>query len=120
MFGLIKKVMILVISPITASPYCLLLKNQEYKVRKVIADNDYMTFRYKSGVNRCAGSCNDVENPYFKVFFPYVVKNISVNSIDLIPRKNVLRNITFHKCCKCSCLLDKRFATTHKSGIKKV
>ena len=65
MFGLIKKVMILVMSAITASPYCLLLKNQECKVRKVIIDNDYMTFPYKLKVDKCVGSCNDVENLKF-------------------------------------------------------
>ena len=27
--------------------YCLLLKNQECAVRKVIIDNDYMNFPYK-------------------------------------------------------------------------
>ena len=67
MFNLIKKVMILVLSAIsTVSPNCLLLKNQECKVRKVIIDNDYMTFPYKIEVDKCVGSCNDVENPYFK------------------------------------------------------
>ena len=65
MFGLIKKVMILVMSAITALPYCLLLKNQECKVRKVIIDNDYMTFPYKLKVDKCVGSCNDVENLKF-------------------------------------------------------
>ena len=39
MFNLIKKVMILILSAISAvSPNCLLLKNQECKVRKVIID----------------------------------------------------------------------------------
>ena len=78
MLGLIKKVMILLMSAITASPYCLLLKNQECKARKVIINNDYITFPYKIKVDKCSGSCNDVENPYFKVCLPDVVKNISV------------------------------------------
>ena len=61
MFNLIKKVMILILSAISAvSPNCLLLKNQECKVRKVIIDNDYMTFPYKIKVDKCVGSCNDV------------------------------------------------------------
>ena len=80
------------------SPYCLLLKNQECKVRKVVLDNDYMTFPYKIKVDKCVGSCNDAENPYFKVCLPDVVKNISVKSLDLISRKCV---------------------TTNKNGIKK-
>ena len=68
------------------SKNCLLLKNQECKVIKVM-DNDYMTFPYKIKVDKCVGSCNDVENPYFKVYLPDVVKNISVKSSDLISRR---------------------------------
>ena len=62
MFALIKKVLILVLSKISAlsgnflqnSPNCLLLKNQECKIRKVIVE--YMTFPYKIKVDKCVGS----------------------------------------------------------------
>ena len=71
MFSLIKKVVISIMllrlisgNFIKNSGYCLLLKNQECKVRKVIVDNDYMTYPYKIGVDRCIGSCNDKDNPY--------------------------------------------------------
>ena len=47
MFRLLKKVIILIISIPSAFGYCVLLKNQECAVRKVIIDNDYMTFPYK-------------------------------------------------------------------------
>ena len=86
MFDLIRKVMILVMPAITASPYCLLLKDQKREVKKVIIDNDYMTFPYKIKVDRCIGSCNDKDNPYFKVFTPDIVKNISVKVLDLIKK----------------------------------
>ena len=43
MLSLIKKVTILILLTASISGYCLLLKNQEYKVRKVILDNDYMS-----------------------------------------------------------------------------
>ena len=46
-----------------SSKDCISLKNQESKVRKVILDNDYMTFPYKIKVDKCVGSCNDVRNP---------------------------------------------------------
>ena len=95
-------------SVISVSPYCLLLKNQDCAVRKVIVDNEYMTFPYKIKVDKCIGSCNDIENPYFKVSLPDVVKNISVKSFDLISQKNVLKNISFHESCKCDCLLDEK------------
>ena len=53
---------------------CLLLKNQECKVRKLIIDNDYKTFSHKILVDKCVGSCNDVQNPYFKVCLPDSIK----------------------------------------------
>ena len=78
MFSLIKKVVILVLSAISVSSYCLLLKNQECSVRKVIIDNDYMTFPYKIKFDKCTGSCNDIDHPYFKICLPDTVKNITV------------------------------------------
>ena len=94
MFGLIKKVVILVLPAISVSPCGLLLKNQKYAVRKVVVGNDYMTFPYKIKVDKCVGSCNDVENPCFKVCMPDFIENISVKSFDLISKKNVLKNIS--------------------------
>ena len=108
MFGFIKKVIILILPTPLVSGYCLLLKNQECKVRKVIVDNGFMTFPYKIGVNRCIGSLNDVDNPYFRVCLPDYVKNISVKSFDLISKKNVLKNISFYQSRKCGCLLDEK------------
>ena len=70
-------------------PSCYFLKNEECKVRKVIIDNDYMTFSYKSKVEKCVGSCNDKENPYFKACLPDSIKNIPVKSFDLLSKKNV-------------------------------
>ena len=89
-------------------PNCFLLKNQECKLRKVIVDNDYMTYPYKIKVDKCIGSCNDKDNRYFKVCLPVFIKNISGKSFDLLSRKNVLKNISFHQSCKCFCLLDKK------------
>ena len=108
MFNLIKQT-ILIISIPSVLGYCSLLKNQECAVRKVITDNAHMIFPYKIGVDRCIGSCNDKDNPYFKVCLPDSIKNISVKSFDLKSKKNVLRNISFHQSCKCGCLLDEKF-----------
>ena len=67
-----------------------------------------MTFPYKTEVDRCIGSCNDKENPYFKVCLPDSIKSVSVKSLDLILKKNVFKNISFHQSCKCGCLLDEK------------
>ena len=67
-----------------------------------------MTFPYKIKVDKCIGSCNSENNPYFKVCLPDSVKNISVKSLDLISQKLVFKNISFHQNCKCGCLLDEK------------
>ena len=47
MFRLLKKVIILIMSPPLTWGYCLFFKNQECTVRKVIIDNDYRLFLIK-------------------------------------------------------------------------
>ena len=95
-----------------------MLKNQERKVKKAIVDNDYMTFPYKIGVDRCIGSCSDKSNPYFKVCLPDPIKNISIKSFDLISKKSILKNISFHRTCKCGVYWMKKFVIIFKNGIK--
>ena len=108
MFRLLKKVIILIMSAPLTLGYCLFLKNQESTVRKIIIDNDYVTFPYKIGVDRCIGSCNSKNNPYYKICLPDSIKNISVKSLDLTSQRLVFKNVSFHKTCKCGCLLDEK------------
>ena len=68
-----------------------------------------MTFSYKVKVDKRVGSCNDVEIPYFKV---------CVKVFDLISQENVLKNVTFHKSCKCDCLLDQKVCNNKQKWNK--
>ena len=77
-----------------------------------------MTFPYKILVDKCIGSCNDVENPYFKVCLPDSIKNISLRFLDLISRKSALKNISFHKSCKRGCLLDEKVCNNKQKSNK--
>ena len=65
-----------------------------------------MNFPYKIGINKCIGSCNIENEPYFKTCLPDIVKNITVKSLNLLTKEFVFKNITFHQNCKCDCLLD--------------
>ena len=47
-------------------------------------------------------------NPYYKSCLPDSIKNISVKSLDILSKKNVLKNISFHQSCKCGCLLNEK------------
>ena len=46
-----------------------------------------MTFPYRIKVDKCIESCNDEDNPYFKVYLPDSIKNISVKCFDLISKE---------------------------------
>ena len=56
-----------------------------------------MTFPYKIGVDRSIGSCNNANNPYFKVCLPDSIKNITVKSLNLLSKEFVLKKIVFIK-----------------------
>ena len=65
-----------------------------------------MVFPYNIEVNRCIGSCSNINNPYFRMCFPDIVKNISVKMFNLKTQQNETRLVTFHESCKCDCLLN--------------
>ena len=73
-----------------------------------------MTFPYKIKVDRCIGSCNDVNNPCSRVCVPKIVKNISFKVFDLISQQNELREVSFHKSCKRDCLLNETVCNDKK------
>ena len=56
---------------------CVLIYNQECKIRPQIlninSDNPIF-YPYSIQVNKCSGSCNNVNDPYAKLCFPDVVK----------------------------------------------
>ena len=106
MFGLIKKILLLALTPTVNSLKCISLKNQECKVREVITNNEYMTCRYNIQVNRCNGNCNNITNPYSKVCIPDIVKNVTVKVFNLISQQNKTKQIIFHQICKWVCRLN--------------
>ena len=59
---------------LTNTKKCLALKDQKCSVKKVIVDNEYITFPYKIKVEICIGSCNNITNPYSIVCIPDIVK----------------------------------------------
>ena len=67
-----------------------------------------MDFHYNIKVDRCVGSCNNLTYLYSKVCVPDITKNISTNVFNLMSQQNELTQVSFHKSCKCECLLNKR------------
>ena len=111
MFGSIMKIFILIIGLIGLSlnviPLtCVSMSNQECKIRPVIINiNSKEYYPYSILVNKCSGSCNDINEPYAKLFIPDVVKNINIKAFNLMSRNNK-KHVSWHETCTCKCRLD--------------
>ena len=93
MFRVIKKILaiILLVSNVN-SLKCVLIKNQECKVREVIINNEYMFYPFSIKVKRYNGNGNSISNPYSRVCVPNVIKDITAKMFDLMSWKNKTRS----------------------------
>ena len=99
MFVLIKKIFyigsLFLSSLVSAIPLsCISLKNQECKVRPKIADinsNNPIFYPFSIKINKCSGSCNNINNPYAKICVPNDVKDLNVKVFNLMSRTNGTR-----------------------------
>ena len=101
MVRFIKKVLILILISTVNSLKCISLKNQEFKVREVVINNERMSCPYSIKVNRCNGNCNNINNPYSKVCIPDIIKNVTVKTFELITLTNETKQMKYHESCKC-------------------
>ena len=61
---------------------CVSMNNQECRIRpEIININSYEPIFYPCSieVNKCSGSCNNINDLYAKLWVPDVVKNINVS-----------------------------------------
>ena len=61
---------------------------------------------YSIEINKFNGSCNNINDPYSKLWVPDVVKNINVKVFNLMSRCNETKHIKWHETCKCKCRFD--------------
>ena len=54
-------------------------------------------FLLVSKINKCSGSCNNINNPCSKLCVPDVVKNLNVKVFNLLSVTNEPRHIEWHK-----------------------
>ena len=93
----------------TNSLKCISMHKQECKSRSKIINvnnNEPVFYPYSVKVNKCSGSCNNINEPYAKICVPDNVKNTNVKVFNLMSRTNETRHIKWHKTCKCRCRLD--------------
>ena len=95
---------------------CVSMNNHECKARpKVINvnNNEHVFYPFSIKVNKCSGSCNNINDPYAKLCVPDVIKNINAKVFNLMSRINDTRPIFWHVCnsrqiwnediCRCEC-----------------
>ena len=83
---------------------CISMNNVKCKARPEIIDvnnNESVFYPYSIKVNKCSGSCSNINDPYAKLCVPDIVKNIKVKVFNLMSRINETRQITWHETCKC-------------------
>ena len=102
MFGFIKKVFFTAITFFyfnvlnVNSLECVSINNQERKTKTkiiIINNNEPVFYPFSIKVNKCSGSCNNINDPYTKLCVPDVVKNINVKVFDLMSFSNQTKHI---------------------------
>ena len=88
---------------------CVSMNNLACKIRPQVVNvnsNNLFPHPYSIEVNKCSGSCNNINDPYTKLCIPNVAKNINVKVFNLVSRNNETRHIKWHEICICKCRLD--------------
>ena len=88
---------------------CVSINNQECRIRPEITNinsNEPTFYPYSIELNKCSGSCNNINDPHAKFCVPDSVKNINVKVFNLMSRTNETRQVKSCKTCKCKCRLD--------------
>ena len=84
------------------------MHNQQRKITPQLmnVNSDEPSFYlYSIKVNKCSGSCNNINDPYEKLCVPDVVRNINIKVFHLMSRTNETRNVEWHETCKYICRL---------------
>ena len=88
---------------------CDSMSNYECNARPKIIDvnnNELVFYPYSIKVNKCSGSCSNINNPYAELCIPDIIKKINVKVVNLMTRINETRQILWHETCKCVCKLS--------------
>ena len=91
------------------------MSNEPCKTRPKIIDvtnNEPVFYPYSIKVNKCSGSCNNINNPYAKICVPDIVKSKNVKVFNLMQRINETKQILWHETCKCVCRLNAAICTS--------
>ena len=112
-FSFVKKVFFIgltVLSNITNALDCISMKNQECKVRPEIISidsNNSIFYPFSIKINKCSGNCNNINDPYARIYARDIVENLNVKVFNIRSRTNETKQIKWYKTCKCICRLNR-------------
>ena len=97
------------------------MNNQERKTRTRIINinnNEPVFYPFSIKVNKCSGSCNNINDLYAKLWVSNVVKNINLKVFNLMSFTNQTKHIEWHKTCKFKCRLDSSICSNKQKWIE--
>ena len=71
-----------------------------------INSNNPIFYPFSIKINKCSGNCNNINNPYTKIYVPDVIKDLNVKVFHLMSRTNETRFIKWHEKYNCKYRLD--------------
>ena len=95
MFGFVKKVFVVAMTVFCNTLECVSTNSQECKIRSQVVNiksNNPLFYPYSIDVNKCIGSCNNINDSYPKLSVPNIVKNIGTK-INVETKINVDVNV---------------------------
>ena len=72
------------------------MNNQACKVRPEIINvnsNEPVFYSFSIKTSKCSGSCNNINDPYAKIYVPNDVKDLNVKVFNLMSKTNETRHI---------------------------
>ena len=88
---------------------CISMNNQACKARlKAVNVNSNNSTFYPFSIkkSKCSGSCNNINDPYARIYLPNIAKYLNVKVFNLMSRTNETIHIEWHQTCKYECRLD--------------
>ena len=95
------------------------MNNQACKIRPKIINvnsNEPVFYPLSIKTSKCSGSCNNINDPYAKIYVPDAVKDLNVKVLRLMLRTNETRRIKSQEMCKCKCRFDASVCNNKQRG----
>ena len=65
-----------------------------------------MVFPFSNKIGKCCGSCNNINNPYAKLYVPNARKKLNIKVFNLMSKTKEAKHIKWHETCKSECRLN--------------